>query len=50
MHRTSLEDAVRTAWNSPSHADARPYEITSMFLEALKAPRRVINPLLDGLE
>ena len=46
----ALEHAVLAVWNSSIHADARPYEIASMFLEALKAPRRVVNPLLDALE
>ncbi len=46
----ALEKAVLTVWNSSIQADARPYEIASLFLEALKAPRRVVNPLLDGLE
>jgi len=47
---TALEQAVLAVWNSSSHADARPYEIASMFLESLKVPRRVVNPLLDALE
>ena len=46
----ALEQAVLTGWNSSVHADARPYEIASRFLGALKAPRRVVNPLLDALE
>lgn len=46
----ALERAVIAVWNSSIHADARPYEIVSIFLAALKAPRRVGNPLLDALE
>jgi chromosome segregation ATPase len=46
----ALEHAVFAVWNSSSHADARPYEIASMFLGNLKAPRRAVNPLLDALE
>jgi cellobiose-specific phosphotransferase system component IIA len=46
----ALERAVLAVWNSSIHAEARPYEIASMFLAALKAPRRVVNPLLDALE
>jgi len=46
----ALEQAVLAVWNSSSHADARPYEIASMFLESLKVPRCVVNPLLDALE
>jgi len=46
----ALEHAVLTMLNFPIHADARPYKITSMFLAAIKAPRRVVNPLLDALE
>jgi hypothetical protein len=46
----ALEHAVLAAWNSSSQAHARPYEIASMFLETLKAPRRAANPLLDALE
>jgi hypothetical protein len=46
----ALEHAVLAVWNSSIHADARPYEIASKFLAALKAPRPVVNPLLDALE
>ncbi len=46
----ALEHAILAVWNSSIHADARPYGIASMFLEALKAPRRVVNSLLDALE
>lgn len=46
----ALEQAVLAGWNSSVHAGARPYEIASRFLGALKAPRRVVNPLLDALE
>ncbi|SRR5258708_5947391 len=46
----TLEDAVHTGWSSAVHANARPYKITSLFLEALKAPKRVANPLLSTLE
>jgi hypothetical protein len=46
----ALENAVLAVWSSSIHADARPYKIASSFLEALKAPRRMINPLLDALE
>jgi len=46
----TLEDAVHTGWSSAVHANARPYKITSLFLEALKAPKRVANPLLSALE
>jgi hypothetical protein len=46
----ALEQAVLAVWNSSVHAGARPYEIASRFLRALKAPRRVVNPLLDALE
>jgi len=46
----ALERAVLAVWNSSIHADARPYRIAALFLEALKAPRRVVNPLLDALE
>jgi len=45
-----LENAIVTVWNSLVHVDARPYEIVSMFLGTLKAPRRVVNPLLDAFE
>ena len=46
----TLEHAVLAVWNSSVHSDARPYEIASRFLGALKAPRPVVNPLLDALE
>jgi len=46
----TLEDAVLTGWSSAVHANARPYKITSLLLEALKAPKRVANPLLNALE
>jgi hypothetical protein len=46
----ALEHAVLAAWTSSVHASARPYEIASRFLGALKAPRRVVNPLLDVFE
>jgi hypothetical protein len=46
----ALERAVLAVWNSSIRAGARPYEIASMFIEALKAPRRAVNPLLDALE
>jgi hypothetical protein len=46
----ALERAVLAVWNSSIHADARPYEIVSIFLAALKAPRPVVNPLIDALE
>ena len=46
----ALEHAVLAVWNTSVHADARPYEIAAMFLGTLKAPRRVVNPLLDALE
>ena len=46
----ALEQAVLAVWNSSIHADARPYEIASLFLAALKAPRSVVNPLLEALE
>ena len=49
-HWLALEHAVLAVWNSSIHADARPYEIASMFLEAVKAPSRVVNPLLDALD
>jgi hypothetical protein len=45
-----LERAVLAVWNSSIHADSRPYKITSLFLEALRAPKRVVNPLLDAFE
>jgi hypothetical protein len=45
-----LEHAVLAVWKSSMHADARPYEIASMFLATLNVPRRVVNPLLDALE
>jgi hypothetical protein len=45
-----LERAVLAVWNSSIHADSRPYRITSLFLEALRAPKRVVNPLLDAFE
>ena len=46
----ALERAVLAVWNSSIHADSRPYKITSLFLEALRAPKRVVNPLLDAFE
>ncbi len=46
----TLEDAILMGWSSAVHANARPYKITSLFLEALKAPKQVANPLLDALE
>ena len=46
----ALERAVLAVWNSSIHADARPYEIVSIFLAGLKAPKRVVNPLLEALE
>jgi hypothetical protein len=46
----ALERAVLAVWNSSIHADSRPYKIASLFLEALKAPKRVVNPLLDAFE
>ena len=49
-HLPALEHAVLAVWNSSVHAGARPYEIASRLLGALKAPRRVVNPLLDALE
>lgn len=45
-----LGRAVHAVWNSSIHADARLYKITSLFLEALRAPKRVVNPLLDAFE
>jgi len=45
-----LERAVLAVWNSSIHADSRPYKITSLFLEALRAPTRLVNPLLDAFE
>ena len=45
-----LERAVLAVWNSSIRADSRPYKITSLFLEALRAPKRVVNPLLDAFE
>jgi len=49
-HWPALENAVLTVWNSSVHVDARPYEIASRYPAALKASRRVVNPLLDALE
>jgi len=46
----ALEQAVLAVWNSSIRADARPYKIVSMFLAVLKAPRSVVNPLLEELE
>lgn len=46
----ALERAVLAVWNSSIHADSRPYKIASLFLEALKAPKRVVDPLLDTFE
>ena len=37
--RPALERAVLAVWNSSIHAEARPCEIASMFLAALKAPK-----------
>jgi hypothetical protein len=49
-HWPTLEDATFTGWSSAVHANARPYKITSLFLQALKEPKRVVNPLLEALE
>jgi hypothetical protein len=46
----ALERAVLAVWHSSIHAGVRPYRIASMFLDALKAPRNVVNPLLDKLQ
>jgi len=46
----ALVHAVLAVWNSSVHAGARPHEIASRILRAVKAPRRVVNPLLDALE
>jgi hypothetical protein len=47
-HWPTLEDATRMVWNSSAHPRARAFQITSLFLAALKAPRPVTNPLLDA--
>jgi hypothetical protein len=49
-HWPELEDAVRKVWNSPAQPKSRAFQITALFLEVLKAPRREVNPLLDALE
>jgi hypothetical protein len=49
-HWSALNDAILAGWSSAGHADARPYHITSLFLAALKVPKRVVNPLLNALE
>jgi hypothetical protein len=46
----TLEDAVLKGWSSAVHANARPYKITFLFLQALKGRKQVANPLLDALE
>jgi hypothetical protein len=45
-----LEDATHKVWNSPAHPKSRAFQITFLFLQTLKGPRRVVNPLLDALE
>lgn len=49
-HWPTLENAVLAGWSSAANANERPYKITSLFLGALKAPKQVVNPLLDALE
>lgn len=50
-HWDALEDAIRKVWNSPAQPKARAFEITSLFLSFLKAPKRAAsNPLLDRLQ
>src|SRR5258708_11596358 len=49
-HWPTVENAVHTGWGSAVHANARPYKITCPFLQSLKGPKPVANPLLDALE
>jgi hypothetical protein len=49
-HWPELKDAVRKVWNSPAQPKSRAFQITALFLETLKAPKRAVNPLLDALE
>jgi hypothetical protein len=49
-HWHALEHAAHKVWNSPAHPKSRAFQITSLFLQTLKAPKRVVNPLLDALE
>lgn len=49
-HWHVLEHATHKVWNSPAHPKSRAFQITSLFLQTLKAPKRVVNPLLDTLE
>ena len=49
-HWKALEDATHKVWASPAHPHSRAFKITSLFLENLRAPRRVVNTLLDVLE
>lgn len=49
-HWPALEEATHKVWSSPAHPKARPFQITSLFLATLRAPRPVIHPLLDALE
>jgi len=49
-HWRTLEDATHKVWNSPAHPKSRAFQITSLFLQTLKVPKWVVNPLLDALE
>ena len=49
-HWDALEDAISKVWKSPAQPKSRPFQITSLFLQTLKATKWVVNPLLDALE
>jgi hypothetical protein len=50
QHWPELEGAVRKVWHSPAQPTWMAFQIAALLLGALKAPKRVVNPLLDALK